>query len=302
MTTLIKTFAKLNLSLLVFPPCAKHYDLATSYHPICSIFQSISLFDTLEITKTPDSHGLNLTCSKHNLPVDETNIISKIYSYFKSDIPFGLTVHIQKNIPIGSGLGGGSSNAAGFITYLNAACGWNCNLKKLEDIGTHFGSDIPFFFTGGTALVQGIGNEITPVTINSPPYYLLINPNISISSALVYQALDRQQSWKALPRPVLSQETQTNQLFEATASQIEHLLNHPVAINMLKPVVWEMHPMYKNIEKQLSEMHAPAAHLTGSGATLFIPFQDKKESQLWNSRLKQVFPDYFVHLTHAVHP
>ena len=113
---LVRTFAKVNLSLLVYPPNDQ------GMHPIYSIFQNISLFDELEIT---ESNTFQITCSNPNVPTNNLNLLSKIYSHFKNTLSTGFKIHLKKNIPMGGGLGGGSSNAAGFLQYLNKSQNWN---------------------------------------------------------------------------------------------------------------------------------------------------------------------------------
>tara|TARA_A100001015_G_C14769867_1_gene624780 strand:+ start:269 stop:706 length:438 start_codon:yes stop_codon:yes gene_type:complete len=140
----LKSYAKLNLYLKVFLP------RPNGLHPIRSLFQTISLHDTLTIKKT-DSNILKIRSNNHALERD--NLLYDIYNAYKDDIPFGMELNLNKRIPLGGGLGGGSSNAACFLSYLNKEAGWNLDDETLIKRSMQFGSDIAFFIKGGTALV-----------------------------------------------------------------------------------------------------------------------------------------------------
>src|SRR3989339_93845 len=141
----INTYAKINLSLLIYRP------RKDGYHPLCSVFQNISTHDTLfiEIKEKP---GIELTCEHSFVPVNENNILWKIYDALKTkkQLSFGLKIKINKNIPIGAGLGGGSSNAAGLLCFLNSFANLNLSENELIKFGVKYGADIPFFISGGT--------------------------------------------------------------------------------------------------------------------------------------------------------
>ena len=177
--------AKLNLSLLVYPP------ISTGYHPIYSIFQPISLGDMLEIQwlSTPGFQLELVSDFDAQIEVD-SNILTRIYRRFSDRIPVGVSLRLIKHIPVGGGLGGGSTNAASFLTVLNQYF-LHLSPSELASIALDFGSDIPFFLTSGTALVTGIGEQVTLLPDAPFSAYILIIPPFSILSKTIYQALDQ---------------------------------------------------------------------------------------------------------------
>ena len=267
----IESYAKLNLSLLVWPP------KADGYHPICSVFQTISLFDTIEIKKTDVQGDFTLTCTDPDIPVDEGNLLTAAFMAYKDKIPFGLSIHLKKNIPSGAGLGGGSSNIAAFLMYLNEEAGWHYSEKKLMRMGAKFGADVPFFIQGGTALVRGVGEKIKPLPRTILRYYVLISPNIHSNTALAYKAYDLQPTRTGKP-------TKTPQT----------LIKHHLGPNDLKSVIFSYYPDLKEIEKIVEKLKGPPVFMTGSGSTLFLPFRQKKNAVIFAEKLSLMFPDFLI--------
>jgi 4-diphosphocytidyl-2-C-methyl-D-erythritol kinase len=266
----LKTFAKINLSLIVYS------SRKDNYHPICSIFQNISLFDSMKIRLLPE-RKLILSCSNDLLPIDDKNIIRRIYNDLYERIPFGLNINIEKNIPIGSGMGGGSANAAGFISFLNNAANWNLDISSLSKLGKRFGADIPFFFYGGTALVRGIGEKLKPIPASKHKYFTLINPKISASTKEVYDIFDKNDIIKRLP-------SKTPKL----------LLNKQLGHNSLKEIVFEMIPELKILENTLIDLGAPTLYMSGSGSTTFLSFKRYKDAIFWRDKIANIYPQYFT--------
>ena len=164
----IRSPAKLNLSLEVMGR------LENGYHDICSIMQSVSLYD--DITIEPHSE-LFVTCSvksitgHNNLVYEVASKLQKLYS-----VSLGANIHIEKNIPLSSGLGGGSSNAATVLHGLNELWALDLSQEELKDIGSGFGSDIPFFLKYGTAYSYGSGTQIRQLPTLKEHTFLLIDP------------------------------------------------------------------------------------------------------------------------------
>ena len=179
----IKSYAKINLTLDILGK------RPNGYHEIKSIFQAINLYDSLLISKT--EKGYELTGSIIT-PLQE-NIVTRtkrtLETYVEKELP--CKIHIIKNIPISSGLGGGSSNAAGVLVGLNQLYELNLDLEKLIDIGVKIGSDVPFFLANkGTALVQGIGEKIKPSRRIPSKFYVLARPHKRISTPEMYSLYD----------------------------------------------------------------------------------------------------------------
>ena len=169
----IKSFAKINLTLEILGK------LDNDYHEIKGIFQTINLFDSIEIIESNTDSVIT-----KNIPINEKdNLVYKILVEFKKyfRIKNSFSINIIKNIPISSGLGGGSSNAASVIANINNYMGINLSNKELMSFVSKFGSDIPFFIEGGTCLVSGKGEVVNKLTNCINQGIILNTPNIIIN-------------------------------------------------------------------------------------------------------------------------
>jgi 4-diphosphocytidyl-2-C-methyl-D-erythritol kinase len=271
MPTSILTYAKINLSLLVFPP------QPDGYHPICSIFQTIKLHDTLTI-QAQENKTLTITSNNLDVPTDQSNILTKIYLELKDKLPHGFVVDIKKNIPMGGGMAGGSTNAAGFLKYLNDTY-LKYSLQELINLAKTFGADIPFFLVGGTALVTGIGEKISPIPTLTNKHYLLITPPIHCSTAAIFKEFDSH--------------SYTN---PTVIESPEKITKTHLGENSLKPIVFDLYPSFKHLETWANE-HNKELYMSGSGATTFISFNSKADCDAFAEKTKQKFPDYAVQTT-----
>lgn len=182
----IECFGKINRMLRVGPL------RPDGFHDIYTIYQSISLHDTLsmELTKKP---GIVLTVSDPAVPSTRENLAWKAVELIlrRTDYMGGVTIHIDKNIPSGGGLGGGSSNAAGSLLLLNSMLDEPLARSDLQKIGSSLGSDVPFFLVGGTALGTGRGEKVKPLPDSEPFSFFAVFPDISFSTGEMYSLLDQ---------------------------------------------------------------------------------------------------------------
>ena len=269
------SFAKINLGLQILN---KRQD---GYHNLHSLFVEINLADEIVFTPSDRFHLTAEGQESAEIPLDETNLISKAYKLIKSrmkSIPTEYTIHLNKIIPVGGGLGGGSSNAAIVLTALNQL--WRLNLKidELEQAGTSLGADVPFFIRGGLQLVEGIGEIFC--TINPAPLknlkFLLVIPPIQISTSWAYRALNK---------------------------TLQPDKSHPKFSPLSKPMKWELfdndfervirktYPEVGKIKENLQSAGALYAGLSGSGSTVFGVFDNlqKAEAILGNFSQYQTF-------------
>ncbi len=188
--------AKINLTLDVGP---RRPD---GYHDIRSVMQTIGLHDTVTVAlaSTPGVH-LSVTGDEADgVPADETNFVHKAavrlqkIAAARGILPgsrSGLQITLHKRIPSQAGLGGGSSNAAATLLVVNDLFGLRLSQARLGEIGAALGADVPFFFTGGTALAEGLGEKIMPLPPLDPDWRLVIvKPGVGVSTAAAYAALD----------------------------------------------------------------------------------------------------------------
>lgn len=198
MTTLTRQApAKINLTLDVG---ARRAD---GYHDIRSVMQTIALHDTLTVTRTPDRPGVHLDVTgeeAEGVPADESNLVHRAAVRLQKTaaalgtLPAGqsgLHVRLHKRIPSQAGLGGGSSDAAATLLAVNDLLGLTLARPRLVGIAASLGADVPFFLTGGMALVEGLGERVTPLPPLTPPWTLVIvQPPVGVSTAAAYAALD----------------------------------------------------------------------------------------------------------------
>jgi 4-diphosphocytidyl-2-C-methyl-D-erythritol kinase len=260
---LVKTFAKVNLSLVVHPPDK------SGMHPIHSIFQNIDLYDELHITK---NSTFKLTCTNKEVPTDENNLITKIYNHFKSKLNTAFSIHLKKNIPMGGGLGGGSSNAAGFLHFLNHSENWNLSIKELTDISRLFGSDIAFFLYGGTALVTGKGEIVTPIQQKITSPLILIMPNLHCNTKSIYNDFDKVSDSSQVSKDVL-----------------DHISQNHIGPNFLKKAVFSSNSFFKDLDLFCTSKKLPL-HLSGSGACCFIPSTSKTNAMFIQNTINTEYP------------
>ena len=181
----VTCFAKINLYLNV---AGKRVD---GFHEIESLFQTISLFDTLTITPA-DMFELTLNSQSAGLAnsklLQKNNLLEKVFDYFFTQFKIKpLKVDLNKQIPLGAGLGGGSSDAAGFMHALNKINHLSLSPQRLEKIAALFGSDVPFFIRGGIAQVSGRGEIIKQLPLFPKLHIILIYPQIHISTKEAYE-------------------------------------------------------------------------------------------------------------------
>ena len=280
MSSLIFTsFAKINLGLKIIN---KRDD---GYHNLQSLFLEINLHEILTFV---ESEEFLLTASDPALAINDTNLICKAYQAmlpFKTDIFTNYKVHVEKVIPMGSGLGGGSSNAACTIVALNDL--WKCNLsiQKLKEIGAKLGADVPFFIEGGFQLAEGIGDYLTPV--DSTPLtnltFLLVVPDIHISTTWAYKSLNiHLQGENDIPKFAPFTMPVNWQLFE----------------NDFERVIRSTYPEIDEIKSQLYDCGAIFAGMSGSGSTVFGIFDNRELIQDSSDEFTQCQP--FITSPHII--
>ncbi|MDU6249467.1 MAG: 4-(cytidine 5'-diphospho)-2-C-methyl-D-erythritol kinase, partial [Paeniclostridium sordellii] len=154
----LKSRAKINLSIDVL---GKRQD---GYHIVEMIMQTIDLYDNLKITQIEED-SIKIKSNSQDIPLNQDNIVYKAANILKEkfNIKKGIEISIQKNIPVAAGMAGGSSNAAAVLVGLNRIWDLGLNQLELKDIALQLGADVPFCITGGSALAQGIGEELTDI-------------------------------------------------------------------------------------------------------------------------------------------
>ncbi|WP_270647038.1 4-(cytidine 5'-diphospho)-2-C-methyl-D-erythritol kinase [Paeniclostridium hominis] len=258
----LKSRAKINLSIDVL---GKRDD---GYHIVEMIMQTIDLYDNLKITKI-EGDFIKIKSDSEDIPLNQDNIVYKAAYILKKrfDIKDGVEISIQKNIPVAAGMAGGSSNAAAVLVGLNKV--WNLGMSEseLKEIGLQLGADVPFCITGGSALAQGIGEELTNIHGLSEGVNILVcKPDIFVSTKEVYQSLDMN---KVQKRP------ENQKLIESLKNDdIKYVSENMV--NVLEEVTASKYKEIKQIEATMMKNKALGSMMSGSGPTVFGLFDNKE--------------------------
>ena len=256
------SFAKINLCLYVL---GKRED---GFHEIRSVIQTIDLADKLELMKIPS--GIEIECENPEVPCGKDNLAYLAANVFFENckIDGGVKIKMDKKIPVASGLGGGSSNAACVLKGLNQLYETNLSNQKLSQWGAKIGSDIPFFFSKGQALVKGRGEIVQDVEFFNDYWIVLIKPKIGISTAWAYSALKIGLTTKHL-EVNLNIYKEKSSFFDAISSWENHL----------ELAVFEEYPIIKNIKQTLINCGAIRVSMSGSGPTVYGLFNTESKAE-----------------------
>jgi 4-diphosphocytidyl-2-C-methyl-D-erythritol kinase len=233
----VRAYAKINWMLRVTNK------RADGFHDLETIFQTISLHDTLTFC---DSDRLSLTCDDPTLPVDETNLILRAARAIDAK---PVAIHLQKRIPHGGGLGGGSSDAAATLTALGA---------PRADIALKLGSDVPFFLVGGTAYATGRGEVLTPLRDRAGIALLLLFPEERVNTGEAFGMLRHFSPPLGIER----------------LREFDPLRDRELLINDFEEPLFERMPALRELKRRLYYAGAQWAGMTGSGSTIVGAFAD----------------------------
>ncbi len=273
----IRAPAKINLRLRVV---GKRKD---GYHLIDTIVVPVSLYDEIEITKKR-THGagemnskhLEVTCDHPLVPGGEKNLAYQAASTLlkHKEIRESVHIHISKRIPVGAGLGGGSSDAAAVLVGLNRLLGLDYSLKKLEKIALSLGADVPFFIKRVPARARGVGERLTPIRGFSPFWLVIAYPGFPVSTAWVYGNL----------RPKLTKSSVNTSIISLLRSpdKIRRLL-----VNDLETVTASRYPKIGLLKEKLIRAGAAGALMSGSGSSVFGVFDSRRRAEQALRRLRK---------------
>ncbi|HMK64510.1 MAG TPA: 4-(cytidine 5'-diphospho)-2-C-methyl-D-erythritol kinase [Thermodesulfobacteriota bacterium] len=269
--------AKVNLTLEIL---RKRPD---GYHELRSLMQPISLFDTLWIE--PGSDKPKLICPEHPELENENNLILKTLVLLEKELgePLNITIRLKKRIPMGGGLGGGSSDAAALLDGLNDLFGRPVSRFRLAEMASRLGSDVPFFLIKGPALATGRGEILQPQPHIPSWWIILVYPGFPVSTAWAYGQVKFPLTQKKKPYNILGLTYRGNPV-----EGLEDLYND------LEPFVVSSFPLLGTIKKTLLDFGCQQALMSGSGSSVFGIWEDKLQAgkafrQLKKQNLGQVF-------------
>ena len=266
----LKAHAKVNIGLQVKD------QREDGLHNIHTIFQELELHDTASLEKQNRDWSININDS--TIPTDESNTCIQAYLAIKQQFPQidGISITLNKNIPSGAGLGGGSSDAAAVLKGLRELFDLPLNNRDLLEIAVNIGADVPFFISGGTQIGDGIGDVLTPINNPFNGFYLLVIPDIFISTAWAYKALKKNLKEDA-DRPNFAH------FFEGKN------LSKAIFDNDFERIVIPTYPKIGEIKKGLLEAGASYASLSGSGSTVFGIYDDEARAKRAESHFQKQY-------------
>jgi 4-diphosphocytidyl-2-C-methyl-D-erythritol kinase len=260
----IRSFAKINLGLEVL---GRHDD---GYHELRTLFQTIDLAD--EIVLTPHARAVRVACDHPLVPADGTNLAARAAELLRrfARVERGVEIRILKRIPVGGGLGGGSSNAAAVLLGLDRLWKLGLGPDGLHRLARRLGADVPYFLLGGTALGLARGDEVYPLRHQIRAHVVLVDPGVHVSTARVFARLDAQ----------LTPREKSNSIFYFISRELEGSGGYRYLQNDLEEVALEEAPVLRaqagRIRTVLLREGARLAALSGSGSSYFGLFEDAR--------------------------
>lgn len=256
----LKALAKINLGLDVV---RRRED---GYHEVRMIMQTIHLYDRLDIIRTKEP-GIQIQTNLSFLPVNENNLIYKAAKLLMDEfsITDGVSVKLDKRIPVAAGMAGGSTDAAAMLIGVNRLFSLGLTKRQLMERGVQIGADVPYCIMRGTALAEGIGEALSPLPPMVKCPVLIAKPSISVSTKFVYQNLKLD-------------DTTIHPDIDRLIDDIKAKNLHDIAAhmgNVLETVTIPNYPVIDEIKKHMFSNGAVGAMMSGSGPTVFGLFDDE---------------------------
>lgn len=270
-TVQARAFAKINVGLKVL---ARRAD---GFHEIRTIYQTVGLADGLEVTIYTRRKGIRLECDHPELTSARDNLVYRAARLWQDDCGFrgGISVRLEKRIPMGAGLGGGSSDAAVTLLALESLTGNQLGLSARLELAAKLGSDVPLFLLGGRVLGCGRGEEVYPLTDLPVRHCLIAFPGFSVSTAEAYGALDLRLTEQGEDRRIKSLGKWSPFPLEVWGP----------AENDFEGFVFARWPELAKVKRQLIRAGAETASLTGSGSALYAVYESAQQLNRAESRI-----------------
>lgn len=239
------------------------------FHNLWSVMQAVALDDEVQIRLRADRQDIQLRCDATDLAADQSNLVYRAAAAVlaRAQQSVGLDIELRKRIPMGAGLGGGSSDAAATIIGLNCLLQLKWSPAQMAEVGQSLGSDVPFFLFSPAACVTGRGETVRPVVIEGARWVVLVNPGFGVDTKWAYQEL-------AATRTSVRPLSQAQQALDRQ-SRMGWVQLIAAAENDFEAPVFAAHGKLREIKQSLQDHGAEIALLSGSGATVFGVFTDE---------------------------
>lgn len=258
----LRALAKINLGLDII---RKRED---GYHEVRMIMQTIQMYDVLEIhrRKTP---GISLTTNLPYIPTDERNLVYKAAKILMDEfqVQEGLSIHLDKSIPVAAGMAGGSSDAAAAFVGVNRLFHLELTEKELMERAVKVGADVPYCVMRGTALAEGIGEKLTWIPQVPRCYVLIGKPGVNVSTKMAYESLKLQE---------IQKHPDIDKMIEAIKAKDLKGMTEQMG-NVFEPGIIGRYPVIQKIKDLMEEQGALKAMMSGSGPTVFGIFDDRRK-------------------------
>lgn len=274
---ILKSNSKVNLGLKILN------QRPDGMHNIITLYKEIDFGDIIQIKKKKE--GCSIQSNVEWIPMDKSNLCYQAYDLLSKEVnkDLGVVINIDKKIPTGSGIGGGSANAATMLKGLNSL--YSLRLKKniLEKIGSNIGADVPFFIRGGSQIGEETGYKLTPINFNLTDNLLLVIPDISISTKWAYSKVKNK----------LNSEDNIAKFADLKRN---NFLSFEFFENDFEKIVIPAYPEIGAIKNKLLDSGAKFASLSGSGSTVYGIFNNKEDA----ISASALFPSYKTYLTSSI--
>jgi 4-diphosphocytidyl-2-C-methyl-D-erythritol kinase len=269
---IIKAYGKINLSLDVI---GKRPD---GYHDVAMIMQTVNICDTLTMS-IRDDENICITTDLEGLTCGEDNLVYKAIEMLRKEfeITKGVTVFLEKRIPMAAGMAGGSADCAAALKGMNELFELGLDDKALMERGVKLGADVPYCVIGGTALCQGIGEVITPLSPLTKGHLVVATPDVNVSTPWVYKNL------------ILNENTihpDTELMLKAVKDENIELLAKNM-YNVLETVTAKEYGVITKLENIMKDGGALGSIMSGSGPTVFGIFDDESKAKAVYSTIKE---------------
>ncbi|MDY2589575.1 MAG: 4-(cytidine 5'-diphospho)-2-C-methyl-D-erythritol kinase [Agathobacter sp.] len=278
----LKALAKINLGLDVV---RRRED---GYHEVRMVMQTINLYDRLDIVKKKEP-GISIKTNISFLPVNENNLIYKAGKLLMDEfgITEGVSVKLNKRIPIAAGMAGGSTDAAAMMYGINKLFDLGLSRKALMERGVKIGADVPYCIMRGTALAEGIGEELTQLSPMVRCPILIAKPSISVSTKFVYQNLKLDENTVHPDIDKLVEDIKKKDLGKIASDMG----------NVLETVTIPNYPVIAEIKERMLQSGAVNSMMSGSGPTVFGIFDDEETARKAYADMKSAGLAKQVYLT-----
>lgn len=268
----LKAYGKINLALDVL---RRRED---GYHEVRMIMQTVDIFDSINIMKT-DSGEIEIETNLFYLPVNENNIVYKAAKllFDEFDIHAGLKIKLKKFIPVSAGMAGGSADAASVMFGINKMFNLKLSIKQLMERGVKIGADVPYCLMRGTALSEGIGEQLTALPDVAKCPVLIAKPPVSVSTKYVYENLKLDKIQKHPDIDGMIQAIRDSDI-RGVADRME---------NVLETVTIQEYPTIQALKEMMMEDNAMNALMSGSGPTVFGLFENTEDAYRAKERIKE---------------